>query len=65
MGIIFAAGSLVSNVSKIDPEVLKNTIIIDTPSNGYAPFDGAGPVGIGKFKGVKFLMKQISSLTSF
>ena len=52
VGIIFASGSLVQNVGKIDPTVLDNCAVIDTPYNKHPNVDGAGPVGIGKFKGV-------------
>jgi multiple sugar transport system substrate-binding protein len=51
---IFAAGSLITNVKKINPDMLKNVAVIETPINTQVGTDGAGLVGIGKFKGVKY-----------
>ncbi|WP_319756569.1 sugar ABC transporter substrate-binding protein [uncultured Sphaerochaeta sp.] len=68
VGFIFAAGSLVKAIVNTNPDLLDKIAIIETPMNTKPPVDGAGLVGIGKFKGVAhseetskfmaFLLKQ-------
>ncbi len=68
VGFIFAAGSLVTAIVRTNPDLLDKVAIIDTPMKSTPPVDGAGLVGIGKFKGVAhsaetskfmaFLLKQ-------
>jgi multiple sugar transport system substrate-binding protein len=52
VGIIFCAGSLVNAVRGTNPDILNKMAVIETPSKKLPPVDGAGLVGIGKFKGV-------------
>ena len=57
VGFIFASGSIVNAIVGTNPEILNNMAIIDTPINprkNIPPVDGAGLVGIGKFKGVAY-----------
>ena len=68
VGFIFAAGSLVTAIVRTNPDLLDKVAIIETPMKTTPPVDGAGLVGIGKFKGVAhseetskfmaFLLKQ-------
>lgn len=53
-GFIFCSASFIKNAVINNPEILDNCTIIDTPMNSAYPKDGAGLVGIGKFKGVEY-----------
>jgi multiple sugar transport system substrate-binding protein len=71
LGFIFCAGSLVNAIRGTNPDLINKIAVIDTPINpkkNIPPRDGAGLVGIGKFKGVansqetskfmRFLLRQ-------
>jgi multiple sugar transport system substrate-binding protein len=64
VGFIFAAGSLVNAIVKTNPDLLNKIAIIDTPMKTQPPVDGAGLVGIGKFKGVAH-SKETSEFMAF
>ena len=51
-GMVFATGTMLEQVEAIDPTVLENSIVIDTPYKKHPGVPEAGPIGIGKFKGV-------------
>lgn len=55
VGFVFASGSIINAILGTNPDILNNMAVIDTPINpkkNIPPVDGAGLVGIGKFKGV-------------
>jgi multiple sugar transport system substrate-binding protein len=54
VGFIFGAGTIITRIVAIDPSLLDKIAVIPTPTNRLPPIDGAGLVGIGKFKGVKY-----------
>jgi multiple sugar transport system substrate-binding protein len=54
LGFVYAAGSFVDVVRKLDPALFDKMELIETPRKTTDPVDGAGLVGIGKFKGVKY-----------
>ncbi len=64
VGFIFAAGSLVTSIVRTNPDLLDKVAIIETPMKTKAPVDGAGLVGIGKFKGVAH-SKETSQFMAF
>jgi multiple sugar transport system substrate-binding protein len=54
VGFIFCAGSLVNAVLGTNPDLIGKFAVIETPTKRTPPVDGAGLVGIGKFKGVQY-----------
>lgn len=64
VGFIFCAGSLVQAILNTNPDLIGKIEVIDTPIKNKAPIDGAGLVGIGKFKAAKY-SKESSDFLKF
>jgi multiple sugar transport system substrate-binding protein len=56
LGMLFCAGSAVNAIMGINPDLIDKIAVIDTPRSpkNIPPRDGAGLVGIGKFKDAPF-----------